>query len=75
MIIKPIGTNVTEIVLHDGTMLLLSYKTCVAATTADGCYRTDTQWSKTTSSHINANGYRDRATKPQSYFDNLLTKI
>lgn len=72
MKLNPIGSNCNEVEIGDVT-ILFSYRTPVAAQTADGFYvRTDKHWSVTTSRHINKwlSGARCEV-KPQSYFDGL----
>ena len=88
MKVKNIGSNMTEIELPDGTLVLVSYETPVAARVFalaaenDGVAlaRTSKKWSATTTRHINkwlrAN-FSEEAPKraremPQEYFDNLL---
>jgi len=54
MRINPIGSNKTELHLDDGSVILFSYKTPVAACTpSKGYIRTEHKWSVTTSKHIN----------------------
>ena len=54
MQLTPIGANQTELSLNDGTQVLFSYRTPVAARLPDYEYvRTTTKWSTTTSRHIN----------------------
>ena len=79
MKIKPIASNMTELVLNDGTVVLFSYETPVASITPDGeHHRTEKKWSVTTSKHI-GKWYKFRSydanrisIKPQDYFDNLI---
>lgn len=77
------GRNMTVLYLKNGTHVLFSYSTPVAAyfpTTNDGLkgyYRTSKFFSKTTSSHINkwmgSNAvYR---LEDQSFFDNLIEEV
>ena len=79
----------TEISLEDGTLVLVSYETPVAArlfslaAENDGCAlaRTSKKWSATTTRHINKwlrDTFSDTAPKramemPQEFFDNLLS--
>lgn len=56
MQLKPIKENMTELHLANGDVVLFSYETPVAARTMDGAFKTDKQWSNTTSRHINAWG-------------------
>ena len=54
MTLNPIGANKTELHLNDGTVILFSYKTPVAAfVEGQGWVKTACRWSKTTSKHIN----------------------
>lgn len=78
MQINPIAPNQTEVTLNDGTVILFSYKTPVAAFLPDadqddGAFiRTRQKWSVTTSKHINAwlNGTM-AVSVPQSKLDKL----
>lgn len=55
MIIRSIKANMTEVEFADGTTVLVSYKTPVAAfVSGRGLLVTDTFFSNTTSRHINA---------------------
>lgn len=74
MKLNPIKSNMTEIEKSDGTIILFSYKTPVAACVGDGSgfVRTEDFYSVTTSKHINQwlNGVN--ATKvPQTFLDHL----
>jgi hypothetical protein len=81
MKINPIKANMTEVTLDDGTRVLFSYKTPVAAVIKiDGmeqAVRTDKKWSQTTSRHISewAKTFppylNNWDTKPQDYFEHL----
>ncbi len=74
MQLTPIGANQTELSLNDGTQVLFSYRTPVAARLPDYEYvRTTTKWSTTTSRHINKwlDGVNANQVS-QSYFDNLV---
>jgi hypothetical protein len=77
MKLQPIGSNQT--VLHfDGKAVLFSYTTPVACIMyvdlPNKAYKTDKQWSRTTSKHINSwlKYYDWIDIKPQSFFDNLI---
>jgi len=86
MKVKNIGSNMTELQLADGTLVLVSYETPVAAfvpgLAAVGIHdqpvvRTNKNWSATTSRHIhkwlNQNFHcQPYREMPQSFFDNLL---
>ena len=52
MQLKPIGSNMNEIVVK-GKSILFSYSTPVAGWDEDGAFRTDEKFSVTTSKHIN----------------------
>ena len=55
MKVQPSGANQTEVSLADGTEILFSYGTPVAALVpGKGWIRTAQKWSATTSKHINA---------------------
>jgi hypothetical protein len=71
MRIKPITSNMTELVLNDGTQVLFSYQTPVASWKDGQFFKTERKWSNTTTRHINK--WADCAiSKPQEYFDNLV---
>ena len=54
MIVQQIGSNMTEVQLADGTCVLISYTTPVAALVpGKGWIRTAHKWSATTTKHIN----------------------
>lgn len=72
MKIIPIRANLTVIVFENSTQLVVSYRTCVAATTRNGSFKTEKFWGKTTLRHLNDTGYKNDPTKPQAFFDNLL---
>jgi hypothetical protein len=61
----------SEITLFDGTKILYSYSTPVAAEVAGVKFRTEKQWSNTTSKHISKWGAKDAERLPQDYFDKL----
>lgn len=82
MKIKPIASNMTELMLNDGTKVLFSYQTPVACkrefSTYTSYYKTSKKWSVTTSKHINK-WFRDNLftdvnvnSVDQEYFDNLV---
>ena len=55
MIVQQIGSNQTEVQLADGTLVLVSYVTPVAALVpGKGWIRTADKWSSTTNKHVNA---------------------
>jgi hypothetical protein len=74
MRIKPIASNMTELVLNDGTQVLFSYETPVASWKDGQFYKTSTKWSKTTSKHINKWAHC-AVEVPQEYFDNLVKGV
>ena len=54
MIVQQIASNQTEVMLADGTEILISYVTPVAARVPGlGWVRTSHKWSSTTTKHIN----------------------
>ena len=88
MKVKNIGSNMTELEFEDGTLVLISYETPVAARVFEfasennGCalVRTSKKWSATTTRHINKwlrdtfSGERAKRAgeMPQEWFDSLL---
>ena len=73
MRINIIGSNQTELYLGNGTVVLFSYNTPVAARTADdGFIKTSTKWSNTTSKHINKWGGFGGKEVEQSVLDSLV---
>ena len=70
MFLKSIGNNQTQIDYEDGTSVLFSYSTPVAALTDNGYYRTSKKWSVTTTRHINKwlDGVLAKE-QPQEFFD------
>lgn len=84
MTLNPIKANMTELNLGDGTLVLFSYKTPVAAryTSEKGqthIARTAYKWSNTTTRHINTwlaglNNWEGVPveTEPQEFFDGLV---
>ena len=76
MLLKSIGNNQTQIDYEDGTSVLFSYSTPVAALTDNGYYRTSKKWSVTTTRHINKwlDGVLAKE-QPQSYFDGLCNEF
>jgi len=72
MKIKPIASNMTELVSNDGTVILFSYQTPVACKLNGNYYKTSQKWSVTTSRHISKwlSGVQAGLAE-QSFFDNL----
>ena len=69
MHIKPIASNMTELHLSSGVVVLFSYETAVAAHLPGAGYvRTSQHYSKTTSRHINKwlRGAHAREASPES---------
>lgn len=68
-------TNSTTIIMQDGTEVLFSYETPVAAfIPGKGYVRTSEQFSATTTKHIRA--YCGKCEElPQDYFNSLLEKV
>ena len=76
--INPIGSNQLELALSDGTVVLFSYKTPVAAYLPNegGRYiTTSTKWSATTTRHVNRWCMENTSTVPQSTLDNLVKVV
>ncbi len=71
MRIKPIASNMTELVLNDGTQVLFSYETPVASWKDGQFYKTSHKWSNTTTRHINKWSHC-AVSMPQDYFNNLV---
>lgn len=74
MRIKSIAANQTEVHLMDGTVVLVSYETPVAAfIPAQGYFYTSTKYSRTTTKHINSWLPRMAAKMvDQSFFDSIM---
>lgn len=74
MKLNPIASNMTELTLLDGTKVLFSYKTPVAAQVNGTYVRTAKKWSMTTSKHINKwlDGVKAEEAE-QSFFDTLIS--
>lgn len=54
MKIQSLAANQTQIVLANGTILFVSYSTCVGCfIPGKGCFKTTQFWSNTTSRHLN----------------------
>lgn len=77
MKLQSIGSNQT-VLRFEGKAILFSYDTPVACIMyvdePNKAYKTDKQWSRTTSKHINSwlKYYDWVDIKPQSFFDNLI---
>ncbi len=76
MKVKNVGSNMTELNLTDGTVVLFSYETPVAAEYEGGIYRTTYKWSQTTTRHINKwlEG-RTAQDAYQTFFDDLVRGV
>jgi len=73
MKINPLGANKTVLTLADGTEVLFSYGTPVAAfVPGQGWLRTERRWSVTTSKHITQWLPGKAEERPQAFFDNLV---
>ncbi len=74
MQVQPIGSNMTELTLKNGTSILFSYKTPVAGWDDKGSFRTDKKFSVTTSKHINKylGGKDIGRTVSQSFINDLV---
>lgn len=74
MRLRQLGSNMAEVRLNSGFVVLFSYETPVAAwIEGEGFYKTEKKWSVTTSKHINkwlANA--DAKLVRQSWLDNLI---
>lgn len=73
MKLRIIGSNQTEVIKGDGTVIFFSYETPVAAfVPGKGLLRVDTKYSVTTTKHINQwlDG-RTAAACPQSFLNEL----
>ena len=73
MKLVPLASNQTQLELNNGTIVLFSYKTPVAAfIPGQGYIRTNHKWSSTTTKHINKwlRGSLWHSVD-QSYIDNL----
>ena len=67
MQIRPIGSNQTELIKDDGTIVLFSYETPVAAYLPErGYVKTSKKWSQTTSRHVNKWAPEYRESLPQT---------
>lgn len=74
MNIKPIASNQTELTTTEGTVILFSYQTPVAALLPSGRYvRTSNWYSQTTTRHINKwlSGVTNVEEQPESFFHSL----
>ncbi len=73
MKVKNVGSNMTELQLNNGTSVLFSYETPVAAGTVDGWFKTEQWYSTTTTKHINKwlEGITPQ-TRSQEFFNNLV---
>lgn len=75
MRLTPLGEHTAELELRDGTVILFSYSTPVAARLPGvGTVRTSVHHSRTTEKHLTQWGIATYSAvcKPQSYFDDLL---
>ena len=77
MKLRPIASNQTELTTIEGTVILFSYQTPVAALLPSGRYvRTSNWYSKTTTRHINkwiSGVTADVEEKPESFFQGLAS--
>ena len=74
MKLNHLASNKTELTLADGTQVLFSYQTPVAAWKDGEYFKTSKRWSHTTTRHVNS--WAHLATeKPQEYFDNLVKGV
>jgi hypothetical protein len=76
-VIKKIGSNMAEVQFGNGTRVLISYQTKVAAyVPGKGVFVTSTYYSQTTNRHISKWGRSQpthdlRTSVPQAFIDNL----
>jgi hypothetical protein len=74
MKLSQLSGNKNQITLADGTQVLFSYQTPVAAWVNGEFFKTSKRWSNTTTRHINS--WVHLATeKPQEYFDTLVKSV
>ena len=73
MKLTQIASNMTELKFQDGTKVLFSYETPVAAEVNGNYVKTSKKWSTTTSKHINKwlNGI-DAEKAEQQFFNTLI---
>lgn len=74
MNLKPLKANMTELTINENLVVLFSYQTPVAIMTQEGYIKTEKNWSRTTSRHINQwlpEGGKVTS-KPQEFFDGLV---
>jgi len=67
-----IKANMTELEVN-GMKILFSYKTPVAIWVGGLAYKTNKRWSNTTTRHINSWQSVYDFSKPQEFFDNLVS--
>lgn len=74
MKLKPLAPNVTLITFKSGVQILFSYSTAVAGFKPDmGYFKTKTNYSSTTTRHINNYVSRMKVTEvDQAWIDNLV---
>ena len=81
MKLKPLASNMTELVLNDGSRVLFSYSTPVAHyKPSEYLRKTSQKWSVTTSKHIGKWDIAKWSDLPytemqQEYFDNLVKGV
>jgi hypothetical protein len=76
MRLQPIKANMTVLVFNDGSSVLFSYETPVAACKDYQFYKTKTMYSKTTTRHINQ--WLDGCSaieQDQKFFNNLVKGV
>lgn len=75
MRLNPLRTNMTELELNNGEIILFSYQTPVAVKflKSGESYKTSKWWSKTTTRHI-SEWFNDPniILKPQEFFDEII---
>jgi hypothetical protein len=79
MTLRPLGANQTEVTINDELVILFSYRTPVACSVVlDGKwqhFKTEKQWSVTTSRHVNKWMPTATGTKAQEWFDALASNL
>lgn len=79
MKIQSLAPNQTQVCLSNGTIVFVSYSTCVGCfIPGKGCFKTTQFWSNITSRHLNkwciAQTSTPATTQPQEFFDDLIAK-
>jgi len=72
MKLRKLANNQTELVMEDGSRVLISYETPVAAYRGGEWYYTSKKWSATTTKHIKSWIGGHGIQRDQTFFDELL---